>query len=1066
MNEQLKKRKRLSLSYRFPMKWILFVTMFLFVSNGYAQSPRGITGNVTDEAGEPIIGASVKMVGKTTVGTITDVDGNFELNISENGTLEISFIGFKTKKVEVTTTKSSYTVVLKENLEILEEIVVVGYGTQKKVTLTGAVSAINNEQLQLTKTQDTKNMLTGKIPGVRVVQNTSEPGDFGYGKFDIRGYGGSPLIVVDGVPRGNFERLDPNEIESVSVLKDASAAIYGARGGNGVILVTTKKGQKGRAKVEYSMYYGIQTPAEVLKPVGAIDRMTLFNEKSMRSLTNPELTYDDAAFEAYYSGARSSTDWYDAVMAGSAPQQQHNVSVSGGSDKMDYFLNFGYMDQKGFLKSNDLDYNRYNFRSNLNAQVTKNLRLSAKLAFTQDERERPYNETWSIFNYLWRSVPDRTIYANNNRDYLMHPDGNIANPVGMMDKEMSGYKRDGNKILSSSFEGEFSVPWVKGLKLKGLFSYDNTIRDNSQWRKTYEEYTYDEATDMYISYPLQTPTNLVRQYNNNWSTLWQASANYENTFGLHHVTGLMLYEESYSKGDDISANRNFSIDIPYLFAGDSEDQVGTGGNLTEVARRAIVGRFNYDYASKYIAEFSFRYDGSSMFAPGKQWGFFPGVSLGWRMSEETFIKDKLDFVDNLKLRASYGEMGDDSAAAYQFVYGYNYPNTSGAIFNNFPKGYVFDGKVVNALGFRSLANYDITWYKIKTLNMGFDADLWKGLFGFTAEIFQRNRSGLLATRMSTIPGNFGTTMPQENINSDRTKGFELELRHNNKVGDFRYNVTANMSITRSMNRYLQRNPSGNSYANWMARNNTNRYNDIWFGYGDAGRYANWYDIAYSQAYGMNNGSSATLPGDYIYQDWNQDGVIDANDKHPIATTVSSSSGAFDDFQNKRNYPLMNFGLTVGGEWKSLDLNLTFQGSAMSYIAYGEQLASPLAWNGNALDMFMDRWHPADPKQDPYDPSVQWISGYYAYGGRTPDANSTFAIQKGDYIRLKAAELGYTLPQNWLSIIGVQKLRVFASAYNLFTITGVKGVDPEKPAEMYGYLYPLNRSYNFGASITF
>ena len=1065
MNKLLRKRKVI-IPRGYAGTWLSVMMMFLFVASGYAQSPKSISGNVKDESGEPIIGANIKVVGNNATGTITDMDGNFKLSAPTPGTLEVSFIGYITKKVAVTANASSYNIILKEDSKTLDEVVVVGYGTQKKATLTGAVSAIGNEQLQLTKTQDTKNMLTGKVPGVRVTQNTSEPGDFGHGNFDIRGYGSSPLIVVDGVPRGNFERLDPNEIESVSVLKDASAAIYGARGGNGVILVTTKKGNKGQAKIEYSMYYGIQTPAEVLKPVGAIDRMTIGNEVSMRSLTDPRLTYEDALFEQYRSGQKVSTDWYDAVMSGSAPQQQHNVSISGGSDKMDYFVNFGYMDQKGFLQSNDLDYHRYNFRSNLNAQITNNLHMSVKLGATLDQRERPYRETWEIFNYLWRSVPDESIYANNNSQYLAHPDGNVDNVVGMMDKDLVGYKKDGNKILSSSFEAEYTVPEVKGLKLKGLFSYDNTIKDNAYWKKSYEEYNYDAATDTYSPYTRQSPTNLVRQYNNNWSTLWQASVNYDNTFGGHHVSGLFLYEESYAKGDDISASRNFSIPIPYLFAGDSEDQVGNGGNVSELARKAWVGRLNYDYRGKYMAEFSFRYDGSSKFPTNKQWGFFPSASVGWRMSEESFIKDNYSFIDNLKLRGSYGEMGDDGAADYQYVTGYNYPNTSGKIYNEFPKGYVFDGKVYNSLGFRSAPNLNITWYTIKTLNIGLDADLWNGLFGFTVEYFQRDRSGLLATRISTTPGNFGSTMPQENLNSDRTKGFELELRHNNKIGEFHYNVNANVSLTRTMNRYVERNPSGNSYANWLDRNNTNRYNDIWFGWSGDGRYSNWNDIANSTSYGKGNGSSSTLPGDYRYEDWNQDGVIDDLDKHPIATTVSASGSDFNNFQNKRNYPLMNFGLTLGGDWKGIDCSFTFQGSAMSYVAYGEQMSAPLAWNGNALDLFLDRWHPADAKQDPYDPSAQWISGYYAYGGKTADANSTFAIQKGDYVRLKTAEIGYTLPKNWIRMFGIQNLRVYMNGYNLFTITGVKGVDPEKPAELFGYLYPLNRSYNFGASVTF
>lgn len=1044
--------------------WFCTMLLLLFATTSYAQN-KSISGTVRDESGEVVINANVRLVGSSTIGTITDIDGKFNLNVPAKGTLEVSFIGYVTKHVTLNGA-SHYDIILKEDNKTLEEVVVVGYGTQKKATLTGAISSIDNEKLQLTKTQDTKNMLTGKIPGVRVTQNTSEPGEFGKGNFDIRGYGGSPLIIVDGVPRGNFERIDPNEVESISVLKDASAAIYGVRAANGVILVTTKKGNKGgKARIEYNMYYGIQTPSEVLKPVGAVERMTLYNEKSMRNLTNPQLTFTDDQFAPYLNGEKESTDWYDAVMSATAPQQQHNVSISGGSDKVDYFVNFGYMDQKGFLKSNSLDYHRYNVRSNINAQITKQLKLSVRLAATLDQRERPYQDTWEIFKNLWRSVPDESIYAGNNPAYIARPGSDIQNPVAAMDSEISGYKKNGNKILSSTFEAEYTVPWVKGLKIKGLFSYDNTIADNTTWKKSYDAYTYNASTDTYIkASSYNNPTNLNRYYGNSWSRLWQASVNYENTFGGHHVSGLMLWEEGYSKGDNIWAARNFSIPLPYLFAGDAANQEGTSNanGLTEVASQSLVGKFNYDYKGKYIAEFSFRYDGSSKFSSNSRWGFFPGASVGWRISEETFIKDNLNFVDNIKLRASYGKMGDDSAVEYQFITGYDYPNTAGSTNGNYPKGYVFDGNVVNSLGFRSVANPDITWYTVKTLNVGLDADLWNGLFGFTFELFQRDRDGLLATRISSIPGSFGASMPQVNLNSDRSKGLEIELRHNNRIGNFTYSVSGNMSYTRTMNRYVERNPSGNSFANWQSRINTNRYNDIWFGYGAAGRYTSYDDIAHSPVFAGNS----TLLGDYMYEDWNGDGTIDDMDKHPIATTLVASGASFDNFQNKRNYPLMNLGLNLSGEWQGIDLSLTFQGAAKSYIAYGEQLSAPLQFNGNALDLFMDRWHPVDATKDPYDPSNVWVAGYYAYGGVTPDNNSWFLIQKGNYLRLKTFELGYTLPKQWLRWAGVQNLRVYMNAYNLFTITGVKGVDPEKPADQYGYMYPLNRSYNFGASITF
>lgn len=1032
--------------------WLGIMIMLLFaVLPSYAQNVT-INGTVSDENGEPIIGANVTVIGNKSLGTITDFDGKFKIAAPAKSTLEVSFVGYVTKKVKLGN-GTSYKVVLQEDATALDEVVVVGYGTQKKATLTGAISSIGNDELIATKSQNAQNMLTGKVPGVRVVQKTSEPGEFN-NQFDIRGFG-SPLIVVDGVPRGDMERMDPNEIESMSVLKDASAAIYGVRAANGVVLITTKKGDSNRPKVEYNMYYGIQTPAEVLKPVDAVERMTLFNERKMRDLVNPTRKYTDDQIAPYLNGEKVSTDWYDAIMKNSAPQQSHNVTVSGGGEKVNYFISMGYMDQKGFFTSDALDYNRYNLRSNISAQVTKNLKLGVKLSGVIDSREGHSDDSWIIFKNLWRSAPDQPIYANNTAPYFQDPESADDNPMALIDTDATGFKKRGNKIFNSTFEAEYAVPKVKGLTVKALFSYDTKIYDESKWTKAYNIYEYNEAADSYTSANRKS-TQLERTYRNSWTTLWQASINYDNTFGGHHVSGLVLFEEAHSVGDGIAASRYFSIPLPYLFAGNADGQVGNSSGISESASQGWVGRFNYDYKGKYLAEFSFRYDGSSKFPSDGRWGFFPAASVGWRMSEENFIKDNIDFVDNLKLRASYGKMGDDSASDYQFISGYDYPNTSGGSYSNYPTGYVFGGAYTNALGFRAVANPNITWYTVKTLNIGLDADLWNGLLGFTFEVFKRDRDGLLADRLTTLPGTFGSKMPQENLNSDRTKGFELEIRHAHRIGDFRYNVAAQVSMTRGMRCYYETNPAGNSYDYW--RNRTlNRYNDIWFGYGAAGRYT-----SYDQIYNSFYSNSGTLPGDYIYEDWNGDGTIDSSDMHPIATTTNPGSS----WQDKKNYPLMNFGLTFGANWKGIDFNMLLQGSAMSYISYGEQLSAPLQFDGNALDMFLDRWRPVDPDAHPYNPATQWITGYYAFGATTPDTNSEFMIQKGDYLRLKSIEIGYTLPKQWLAPLGVKNLRVYFNAYNLLTFTGVKGVDPEKPTELYGYMYPMNRTYNFGANITF
>lgn len=1049
--------KQMKNNLNFKRTWLCMMAMLLFaVFPVFAQNTT-VKGKVVDDTGEPIIGVNITVVGNKSLGAITNLDGNFTLSVPANATLDISFIGYKTQTIKLNG-KTSLHIVLKEDAEQLDEVVVIGYGTQKKATLTGAVAAISNEELTLTKNVNTQNMLTGKLPGLRVIQKTSEPGEF-TNQFDIRGLG-SPLFIVDGVPRNDFPRMDANDIESISTLKDASAAIYGVRAANGVVLVTTKSGKVQKAAIEYTGYYGIQTPAEILDPIGAYDRALLFNETTMRSTTNPTKTYDAQQLQDILDGKVPDTDWYGAILRNTAPQQQHNISIRGGNKTVDYYVNVGYNNQGSFFQTNSSKYERYNVRTNLNFNVIDHLKASVRLNYIQDRTRRQNIDTWQIFSKLWRSKPTDPIFANNTAPYYNHPtSGDIENVVPLIHPELSGHKDNKKDIFQSNFSLNYDFPFVKGLSANFMFSYDKTFNDNSNFQKEYNEYTYNEVSDSYDVYTRRSPTSLNRHYDTGFSRLWNASLNFERTFiDVHHVNAMLLYEESYSQDYNLEASRYFSIPIPYLFAGDSENQVGTGSGLNERANKALVGRLQYEYGGKYLANFSFRYDGSSLFPKGKQWGFFPSIELGYRISEEAFIKDNLSWLDNLKIRGSWGRLGDDSAGKFQFIEGFDYPS-GGRNYNN-PPGYVFGSSFVNGLGFRNAPNIDITWFTATMKNIGLDADMWNGLLGFSFDVFQRDRDGLLDTPSIVVPGTFGTGLSQANLNADRTKGFELELRHRNSVNrNFSYNATGFVSMTRSMLTKKVQPSRSNSYDYW--RNNVvGRYNDIWWGKEAAGSYQNYDEIANSIY-----SNSGTLPGDPIYEDWNGDGVIDSNDDHPIATTVKD--GDNNDFQNKRNYPLMNFALTLGAQYKWFDISVQFQGSAMSYVSYGEQLYEPLAWDGNALPVLFDRWHPVDPDVDPYNPTTQWISGRYPYGKMRAEVDSKFNIQNGAYVRLKNMEVGFTVPKNIVTDkLKINNIRLFVNAYNLFTITGVEGLDPERPTELYGYMYPLNRTFNFGGTIKF
>ncbi|MXV17234.1 SusC/RagA family TonB-linked outer membrane protein [Pedobacter sp. HMF7056] len=1015
------------------------------------NAPVTVTGKVTDNKGEALPGVTVLEKGTTNT-TATTGNGSFKITVAgEDAVLVFSFVGFDTKEVSVKR-QTTVDVRLTSSSTDLTEVVVVGYGQQKKVTVTGSVASVTGAEIVTTKTQNLQNTLTGKVPGLRVIQRTSEPGTFD-NRFDIRGFGNA-LIVVDGVPRGNIERIDPNDVESISVLKDAAAAVYGVRAANGVVLITTKKGTQGKARIEYSYLAGFQNPSGLPRPLNAVDRAVIFNEQSMHSLTNPVITVPDDLIKPYIDGTRDDIDWYDRVMRDNAPQSQQNLGVSGGSDKVDYFVNLGYAYQGGFWRTNDLNYKKYNFRTNLNAAISDRLKASLRISGVVDQQDRPFRDSWEIFKNLWRSRPDDYYYANDNPQYIYRNQADY-HPGAISSSDYSGYHIINNKIFQSSFSLDYMVPRVEGLTARGVFSYDVSIADRTDYQKTFAEYEYNAITNAYTPVNYQVPNQVTRNFGNNPSQLVQLSLNYKHAFAKHSVDALALVEQSSSSGDGFFAQRQLSISLPYLFAGNAANQVGNAstGSVYQFVNKGLVGRIDYNYASKYLLNLSFRYDGSSKFPSSKQWGFFPSVQGGWRISEEGFFKrtEALSFVSNLKARASYGVLGDDGASSFQFITGYDYP-FSGGNSQALGSGYLFDGWTT-ALGFRSVANPNITWYTAKMTNLGLDADLWRGKLGITFDAFRRDRSGLLGNRLLSLPLSFGSSLPQENLNSDRTEGFELALTHKNTIGaDLGIDIGGNISLTRTLNRYVERAADGSSYARW--RNSpTDRYNDVWFGLGYVGQYQSYEQIRNAPVYT----GRGTLPGDYIYEDWNNDGTIDDMDRYPIATSTNPTA----DFNGKRNYPLLNFGLTLGAHFKSFDMNALFQGAARAYASYGEMYQ---VLTSNALDFFMDRWHPQDPKKDPYDPSNIWVPGKQAYTGTSFDINSARGIQNTSYVRLKTIELGYTLPSKLTKKAGISSLRVYANGYNLFTFSGVLGIDPEHPSDIYGYMYPMNKTVNFGASL--
>lgn len=1045
----------------FSWKTMMIALLCLLTALPMSAQNRMVQGTVIDNTGEPVIGANIRVSG-TTRGTITDIDGVFKIEASAKDKLTITFIGYL--DVVVSAANTVLKVTLQEDSKTLEEVVVVGYGTQKKATLTGAVSAVNNKEIAVTKNENVVNMLSGKIPGVRITQKSSQPDEFD-NAIDIRGLG-EPLIVVDGIPRdkGYFSRMDANEIESVSVLKDASASIYGIRAANGVILVTSKHGGEssdGKFDITFSANYGWQQFLYMPETASAANHMLLINEKSYNDFgtnyprrTSPKYTWQQMM--EYSSKNNRGTNWADELFDNNVPQQQYNISVDGGSKRISYFFNLGYMKQEGSYKSGSLNYDRWNFRSNVDAKITDRLKATVQLSGYMDEKNQPFTDMWTVYKKAWTLRPTSQAWLNGDHD-LPSYDSELSdndNPVATTDSRFTGYRREKRTNFNGSLTLAYDIPGVKGLQAKAFYSYDYNSSNNTEYKRAYQLYemvggemkTYDRNADSYLR----------RGTDPSHGTVMQLSLNYANKFGDHNVGGLILFEEQYNEWDNFYGQAIMKLDGEYLIYGEKSNQIVGAGLAGDKVRQALVGRFNYDYKGRYMLDFSFRYDGSSSFPKNSRWGFFPAVSAGWRVSEEAFMKEWVPFLSNLKIRASYGEMGDDGSAN-------TYPQTAVAYELNPSKlGYVYNGVLISGVSATSIPNPDLTWYTAKTYNLGVDFDLWNQKLSGTFEVFKRKRDGLLATSSAQIPGIVGASLPQENKESDETFGWEISLGHRNRVAGVTYWVNGQISATKNRWDYHSDSQASNSMDNWYRRDVSGRNKDIWFTYEEGGRFGSYDDIRYHGTTGANYGQG-TLPGDYYYKDWNGDGIIDDSDRHPMATF---------------NLPVFNYGITLGAAWKGIDLSMNWQGSAGVYSSYSEVFTEVGPFNGAAvLNIYEDRWHTEKPTDDPWNPNTKWVSGLYPATGHSFNTGST-GIKNTSYIRLKTLEVGYTLPKTWLAKAGIKDLRVYFNAYNLLTFTGLDNIDPERPGEKGGanedpnkksvlfYNYPVNRTFNIGATIKF
>lgn len=1015
----------------------VITTLFLLgiVNMIYAQQ---ITGTVTDaETGKPLIGVNILVKG-TTNGTITDVNGHYSLTVASlQDSLVFSYIGYETKTVSING-RSTVNVELKSKVIAGQQLVVVGYGKQTRKNITSSISTISSKGLaHTTTTSNTVNMLAGKIPGLRVKQMSSEPGSYAT-SFNIRGFG-KPLVVIDGVPGGNLSRINPNDIKSISVIKDASGAEFGVRAANGVILVTTKKGKKGKINFNLRSTYGWATPTIHPETMNAY-QYALIKSASLINAGQPP-AFSKETLEKYKNGTLPSTNWQAITMRKFAPHHKEYLSASGGTKKINYHLSLAYVKQQGRYKTGDLNHKRVNFRTNVTSQITNNLKVSLMVSGVQDKQNLPGHEPSRINRGIYWAYPTRPPYANNNPKFLVEvPDGD--NALAETNSNISGYRHNLRRNLTGVLKLDYQIPFVEGLELKGFYSFKSNYINNKKWLPQYKLYSYDVPTKTYEAHIHRAVTKLNRSFSEETQVNYHLSLNYNRTFlDNNSIKAFLLFDQITRRYSNFHGTKQFALKIvDKLYAGKAANQLINSNVEVPYGDEGIVGRLTYSYKSKYTITGKFRYDGSSKFGHGHRWGFFPSISAGWDIASENFIQNSpnMNFLKLLKLRASYGKVGDDVAANFQFLTGYHYPGDA----------YIFGGKLIKGFSPIGMPNPKITWYTSKILDIGLDAKMWNGKLDFSIDVYRRKRSGLLGTLDLSLPATVGASLPQQNLNSDLTRGIEFQISTEDRFGSAFYKITGNISYTRSKNLYIERHESGNSYLNWRS-NNSYRWKNIYWGYTVIGRFQSMEEIKDSPIQD-GEGNRRLLPGDLKYKDYNEDGVINNLDKHPIGRGNTS--------------PDLTFGINLSGKWKNFDVNVFFQGGALSNISYlgTEQFVRPLPFGRSGLAQFMDRWH----HKDIYDVNSPWVPGYYPANngiqspGSTNYASSTFWLQSSTYLRLKSVELGYTIIPK---VKGVRSIRLFVDGYNLLTWTGLRFVDPERVDE---YSYVINKTFNVGIDIKF
>lgn len=1011
---------------------VILLICSCFLQQATAQN-SSVTGTVKDRTGSPLIGVSVVLKGLKT-GTTTDINGVFSINLPANGaTLVFTYIGMADQEITVTK-PGRIDVVLDDKANSLNEVVVVGYGSQRRGNVTGSISTVNTKELVQAPVGDLSNALAGRVTGVITKQPAGEPGadaaqiyirgnsTFGSGSME-------PLFVVDGIVRSfrDFSQMDANEIESVNVLKDASsAAIFGVKGANGVVLVTTKRGKAGKLSAAYSFNYGFSEVTRLPKNLGSFEYATLYNEAKLNDNPNatPEFSLD--RLEGFRSGSNPdlypNTDWMGLVLGGSAPRMQHNVSLNGGSEKVRYFASLGYLDEEGLYSS--LNYKRYNVRSNLDIQATPTTRVSVDLSGRLENRNTPPAN--NIFEHTMRNPP---IFPAVYEDGKLASPGVYPNPLAYISEE-SGYNRTSGNYLLSNFQLVQDIPWVDGLSVKGVLAFDRGFTYNKVWNEWVPLYIRNEDGTFSTNNP--SKSSLSKNFGESKGLELQAHINYDNRFGKHGVSALALVIQKENENSGLTGARNAyeSSALEILDFGPALNEV-LRDNEDRTGLRSAAARVNYDFDNKYLFQASLRRDESENFAADKRVGYFPAVSAGWLVTSESFMQG-FKALSYLKLKASYGKLGSDRIPSR-----FGYYNRYNLVANDYP----FGGTLVNGLTPGAIANPNVTWETSTKSDAGIEARFLDNLFGVDFVVFNERRTDILTTRSLSVPLTFGAELPSENIGIVENRGIELTLNHDNRISNnWSYFIRGN--VTYAKNKIVEAAEAANVPA---GKRITGRSNNGYYGYQAVGIFQDMDD--YNNSPKPTAYLNTTGPGDIKYQD--------------ISGSDGTPDGKIDDFDitylGGGSLPEVIYGINGGLNFKGFEFNFLIQGAARSQQLLTQNAAWAFHNGGRVTEEWLDRWTPGDTDASLPRLSLNTNGNNYL--------TSSFWVKDASYLRLKNVELAYTFKNRFLSKISASGVRLYATGQNLFTVTDILNVDPENSNAM-GWYYPQQKTFTMGLNVQF